>query len=271
MDDSFSKRYGYHNPKNTEISIREDASDDLREYLLRITYECGFQPEDLLTLILIVLKESDSYSDYAQQRNYKVEIEELINSDKCKWYSIYDIIESIAQKDFGDEWPRPFDKEKFKKYLNDYFLEKGIGWKLVNGIIEFRGPESFEEIKHTAELQLEAKGLSTTQRELHYAIQDISRRPSPDITGAIQHSMAAAECVARKISGDEKATLGQIIKKHEDLFPKPLNKAISEVWGYASDNARHIKEGSKPTLEEAELVVGLSCVIITYLSSKLES
>lgn len=34
-----------------------------------------------------------------------------------------------------------------------------------------------------------------------------------DITGAIQHAMAAAECLARTVTGD-KGTLGAIIKSH---------------------------------------------------------
>ncbi|MCH7807801.1 MAG: hypothetical protein IIB60_01145 [Planctomycetes bacterium] len=80
--------------------------------------------------------------------------------------------------------------------------------------------------------------------------------------------MATLECVMREYCGSPNRTLGEIIKKHPELLPKPLDTALSKVWGYASDTARHAKEGSNPTREEAELVVGLAAVMSTYLIQK---
>jgi DNA (cytosine-5)-methyltransferase 1 len=40
--------------------------------------------------------------------------------------------------------------------------------------------------------------------------------------------------------------------------PKPLDEALSKVWGYASERARHVLEGRNPNRQEAELVVGLA-------------
>jgi hypothetical protein len=40
------------------------------------------------------------------------------------------------------------------------------------------------------------------------------------------------------------------------------------VWGYASNEARHVEEGREPQREEAELVVGLAAVVATYLTKK---
>jgi hypothetical protein len=47
--------------------------------------------------------------------------------------------------------------------------------------------------------------------------------------------MAALECVAREVSHDERATLGEIIQRHgaEIGIPKPLDTAIERMWGYA--------------------------------------
>jgi len=56
-----------------------------------------------------------------------------------------------------------------------------------------------------------------TRDELHEALDDLSRRPEPDLTGAIQHAMAALECVASDTYGNPKATLGDIIKRYPDL------------------------------------------------------
>ena len=115
---------------------------------------------------------------------------------------------------------------------------------------------------------LTSTGLRTAQQELHEALMDLSRRPDPDISGAIQHSMAALECVAREVTGNPRATLGEIIKRNPGLIPKPLDDAVAKAWGYASEHARHIREGRMPSYEEAELVVGLCASVSTYLVKK---
>lgn len=80
--------------------------------------------------------------------------------------------------------------------------------------------------------------------------------------------MGALEAVARDLTGDPKATLGEVIKRNPDLLPKPLDSALSQVWGYASNEARHVQEGREPQRGEAELLVGLAAVMATYLTNK---
>ncbi len=111
-------------------------------------------------------------------------------------------------------------------------------------------------------------GRNTARNELHEAVSDISRRPNPDITGAIQHAMASLECVAREACGDPKATLGEILNRYKELIPAPLDQAITKAWGFASERARHIREGREPSYDEAELIVGICASVSTYLSSK---
>ena len=87
-------------------------------------------------------------------------------------------------------------------------------------------------------------------------------------TGAAHHAMNALECVARDVCGDERATLGQILDRYSDLIPRPLDTAVEKAWAYASEMARHIREGREPEREEVELVVGLAATVATYLSRK---
>ena len=47
---------------------------------------------------------------------------------------------------------------------------------------------------------------SKLSNEIHEALKDISRRPTPDRTGAIQHSIAAMECTAREVAGEPNLT-----------------------------------------------------------------
>ncbi len=108
----------------------------------------------------------------------------------------------------------------------------------------------------------------TAQNELHSALRDISRRPDPDLTGAVQHALAALECVARDVCGDPKATLGGILERHPGLLPGPLDAAVEKIWGYASEMGRHVREGREPQRAEVELLVELAAAVSTYLVKK---
>ena len=144
-----------------------------------------------------------------------------------------------------------------------------MGWQLVEGRIEIRGEESFEQSVRTAITATQQTGRSVAEHELHEALQDLSKRPNPDITGAIQHAIAALECVARDVTGNQNATLGELIKQNPGLLPAPLDKGVEKIWGYASDQARHVREGKSPDIREAELVVGLAgTAVATYLVKK---
>jgi hypothetical protein len=58
------------------------------------------------------------------------------------------------------------------------------------------------------------------------------------------------------------------LKRRPDLLPKPVDEALSKLWGYASNEARHVEEGREPTREDAELMVGIAAAVATYLTRK---
>lgn len=262
MKDPFSKRHGFASVDEVEITVREDAPEEMRGYLIQLTYECGFKPSDLRSLICRALKKQPDVGNWSEYPNVDGENYDLMHG--CKWYKVYDIIERIQehldQRSYSSDVSGHFQNE-----LNEYFVEHGIGWKLAEGIVEIRGPESFEIVVKTARDTEFQTGHVTASKELHQAISDLSRRPAPDATGAIQHAMASLECVAREITGDVKANLGDIIKRHGQIIPPPLDQAIAKAWGYASENGRHIREGREPTFNEAELIVGLCASLGNYL------
>lgn len=265
--ESFSKRHCYNQPSQVEITVRQDAPDEFRGVWINIAYECGFNPSGLRAVICKVLRKRPDRNNWSEYPNIDDENNYLI--DDCQWYKVYDIVEAIYKK--MEEASFLHQPETFENELNEYFYKSGIGWKLTNGLIEARGSEGYENIIKATDRVLTEAGLNTARSELHEAFSDISRRPNPDITGAIQHSMASLECVAREACGDPKATLGEIINRHKGLIPPPLDQAITKAWGYASENARHIREGREPVYEEAELIVGICASVSTYLSSKEKS
>jgi hypothetical protein len=48
-------------------------------------------------------------------------------------------------------------------------------------------------------------------------------------------------------------------------LPKPLDSALEKLWGFASEQGRHLREGRSPRFEDAELVVTVSSAVSVYL------
>ena len=183
----FSKRHCYNRLIEAEITIREDAPIELRSVLVQLAYEAGLQPRPLRSIICKVLRARPNDDNWSEYPNIDMEIHKLL--DECAWYRVYDVIEAIAS-----HAPEP---DKFESELNEYFAERGIGWKIKDTFLTVRGLQTIERSLVEAGEALNAAGLPTASNELHEAISDLSRRPTPDVTGAIQHAMASLECIAR--------------------------------------------------------------------------
>ena len=80
---------------------------------------------------------------------------------------------------------------------------------LLNGRLESRGQEAFETAVDNARLALDEADLTTAKQEIHEALRDLSRRPDPDLTGAVQHAMAALECTLVRLQTTRERRLGR--------------------------------------------------------------
>ena len=173
---------------------------------------------------------------------------------------ICDVLLAQPDQDNWSEVPNIRDEVR----LNQFFRERGIGWQMEEGAIQRRGLESFTHSVKVGERSLSSTGRPHAATELAEAVRDISRRPQPDTTGAVHHAMAALEATARDVTGQTKPTLGQLIGSLD--LPRPLDTAVAKLWGYASNEARHGREGSTLSTADAELIVGVSGAICGYLA-----
>lgn len=255
--ETFSRRVGIC-PEMAEIVIRNDAPSELRWFL----YQTMKDYMGLKKIREIVCKTIHTVPDprnWGENGFMDSEIENHINS--CRWYRIYDIIEKFYQE--LDETHR----NAFENSINEFFYENGIGWKVEQGTIISRGDNFFEEALNNAKETLIAGNLLTSKNEITEAISDLSRRPNPEITGAVQHAIASLECVCREISGS-KDTLGTLIKNNPGMIPSPLDIAVEKIFGYASEHGRHLQERREPSFDEAFLLVHISASLCTYLANK---
>ena len=288
MTERFSDRESYR-PTDRPITVRDDAPTCLRHAVPMIALEVGMRPSDLREEICQVLLKRPDPENWSEYPNVNEEVFWLI-TEVAKWYQVYDIIEALHQELcrrfdapkapdddidflFGDSvktrdsehGPQPSDR--FKQRLNAFLVENGIGWQLLDGQITRRGSESFERSTQQVPERLEQSGFRRAANEMREAVKDISRRPQPDSTGAIQHSMAALEAIALEFTGQRNRTMGQLVPALK--LPPPLDQAVDKLWGYTSQYARHIREDRNVDHVEAELVVTVAGALCEYLKERL--
>ena len=272
MSDKFSQRHGYVNQAR-EITIRQEAPPELRKAITRMARDAGMSPKEIRKVVCRELhadpSEFNSVDSYIMR-----EVDELLAD--CEWFRVYDFAESFhfrlglppaggASTSIMHSFEVARAKaEGFEARLNRYFMEHGIGWQMSAGKIIHRGSDAYERSTQRAVEALKDSGRQTAKDQMEEALRDISRRPEPDVTGAITHAMAALECVGRAVTGNPDVTLGKLVSDL-NLTP-PLDKAVHALWGFSSQRARHIQEGQSVTIEEAELVVLVACALCTYLS-----
>lgn len=260
MSRHFSQRHGY-GLADAEITVREDAPEDLRYAVAEIASAAGMRPSSIRTIACRVLLTAPNRNNWSDYPNIWEEVLGLLES--CEWFKVYDIAEALWRALEHDS-----DRQQmFQDELNRLFREKGIGWELKDpdGIV-FRGGETFAAATSEAAQVLQDSGRGTAATEIHEALRDISRRPVPDRTGAIQHAIAALECTARDVTGEPNVTLGALLPKLD--LPKPLDTAVDKLWGFASDRARHVREGKTAGDNEAELVVSIACAVCAFLAKR---
>jgi hypothetical protein len=260
MSKSFSERHGYR-PPDPPITVREDAPAGLRFAVAFSARKAGLEPSvirDVVCQVLSIVPDSRNWSEHPN-----IWDEVLGHLRTCEWFRVYDIVEAVwrhlgrqseSQLSFCDD-------------LNRVFRENGIGWELKDpdGIV-FRGGETFGLVTTGTVSLLLDSGRHTAADEIREAIKDISRRPVADRTGAVQHAIAALECTARDVSGRDKANLGELTPRLD--LPKPLDEAVVKLWGFASERARHLREGRALADDEAQLVVEVACALCGFLSKR---
>jgi AbiJ-like protein len=274
----FSERHGLVQPKS--IRYRDELPSNLRKPIIELARRRTGRP----WLVKIIAGVLDPYGiEPKATLSPGIGHRELQSPDgldlarhaldECPWFRVYDVVESIyqaltlpVQEEAGrivkDHAPQ------FENEINEYFAYAEIGWQLRDGIIKTRGDETFESTISTAVTVLEVGHKPTAARHLQFAIVALSTRPKPNTSGAVAQATNAVECVLGEITGAT-MTLGDYLKKNPGLFHPALKKGLDGIYGYASDEgARHGREGTEPSREEAEFAVAVCAAVCTLLTRK---
>jgi HEAT repeat protein len=251
MAETFSKRYGLVKP--SARLVRDDAPKELRRALpavfQRQRYGAEFVGKSICHLKRLI---PETQLGYDPAWN----VVQLL-MDRLQWNEVYDLVELLCP------YPEESQYSSFTADVNELFEEQGIGWKLVDGLVFERGDETHERLVQEAVEALTKTGLPTATKELKEALAALSQRPEPDTRGAVIRAIGAVEALARDVTKNPNATLGALANQ----LPSPLNQVVGKLWGYVSEQGRHVREGQSIGLREAYLVVNLCATFVSHLCS----
>lgn len=272
-------------PCNTELQVNE-LDDETRIQLNNQLYKlldlimkdeggCLVMPASLqpkphvfcLELLNDVFCDNNILEDgyyYDWHLIYKHRIEQVILNSE--YNEVFDTLEYICN------WINKRTPERIKNLPYDeinIILEKEyVGYRFVGGKIV--------PITYKAETQSihDALALPFIGCRIHIqkAMGFISDRKNPDYKNCIKESISAVESVCQQITGDNKASLGDALRKLEKngitLHPS-LKSGFSKLYGYTSDQGgiRHA-EGmyeSNVTFEDAKYMLVSCSAFVNYL------
>jgi hypothetical protein len=105
----FSDRYGY-STDAVEITVREDAPDDLRYAVAQIAKSAGLTPKTIRNIVCQVLFVAPDPNNWSEYPNIWEEVLGLLKD--CEWFKVYDIAEAVWRSlEYNDESQQIFQDE----------------------------------------------------------------------------------------------------------------------------------------------------------------
>jgi hypothetical protein len=146
------------------------------------------------------------------------------------------------------------------------------GYRFVDGkIARITSEEEIISVEEAIDVGDQFKPVSL---HIKQALDLFADRKSPDYRNSIKESISAVESMCKLITGDDKATLGTVLKRLEDKvgLHRALKKAFDSLYGYTSDEGgiRHaLLEESDLKSEDAYFMLVTCSAFINYLKAKL--
>ncbi len=185
---------------------------------------------------------------------------------KAKWYGIYDFIEFIV-----NNYPNENANTSFVELCNSVLEKEMSGYRFVDKIITLITDKN--EIKAIEESALVK--IDSVRNHMIRSLELLSDRKNPDYRNSIKESISAVESLVSIVTGNDKGTLGQLIKQLDEKIEihESLKQAFSKLYGYSSDESgiRHfLKDKEKVDFEDAKYMLVSCSAFINYVNGKLK-
>ena len=276
---SFSERKGL---KPVRQTIHTDGmTDELRNSLWNALHISVWESEGFMHSRYGNLPEIDGFSAHLWFRYFKRPIDERPSfaysnrSEKilkiirdyffgASWNEIYDFLEFVV-----DAFRK--DKPRLADFLNHVLTTEMSAYRFIDGkLADITGEQEREMLEEA----LADTRFAAVSSHLERALALLADRKQPDYRNSIKESISAVEAMARLVSGNEKATLGEALKVLEKTgkLHAALKEGFSKLYGFTSDESgiRHaMLEEPTLTQEDAKYFL-LSCTsFVNYLKSAL--
>jgi hypothetical protein len=121
-----------------QITIWEDAPESLRVVVLETARALKWGPSAQRDVVCRVLRIRPDQGNWSEYPNIWAEVQWLVYG--CEWFKVYDIIEALhAGMEEHDRLGGGNASSQLAQELNSYFVDEGIGWQLVSGLIVSSG------------------------------------------------------------------------------------------------------------------------------------
>jgi hypothetical protein len=212
--------------------VPEAITDELRNLLWNvIDNSVGYNDYDTLTYIIwndLYKKPTDSrpvehqaFGGTSYQKSWQYVRNVFF---KAEWHGIYDHIEFFAQRGIVHI-----------DIFNTVLTKECAAYRLIKGQICQITEE--QEIKEVSEVvQLDGK-FAPVKEHIQSALMHLSSRSNPDYRNSIKESISAIESMAKIMTGEDNATLGDALKilKISGKIDPALEKGFSAIYGWTSD------------------------------------
>lgn len=229
---------------------------------------CEYLYEEILSLTKNHIPRShNSYCPYDYGKIFESIYEMILSYD---YNEVFDLIEGMI-KTFNyvdDKNPFKIDHKEdiFINRINSIFVNENVNYKIINGLItDIVGKEEINSINETIN-----NSDKVVSNHFKKALELLYK--TKDYDNSIKESITAVESICQIITGNNKATLGDGLKKlKEDIHPA-LKTAFEKLYGYTSDangirHANGIGEGNS-TFSEARYMLISCSAFINYLKEQ---
>lgn len=180
----------------------------------------------------------------------------------AEWFELFDFLEACVEHG-NDNYAGDLITN-----CNFHLERENSAYRFVNReLAEITGKEEIEEV----EAAIGQSGAYGGVREhLASSLALMNDRENPDYRNSIKESISAVESLAKVLSGNDKATLGQALKEIEKngKLHSALKSAFSSLYGYTNDaeGIRHaLLEESSLTKADARFMLVSCSSFVNYL------
>ncbi|WP_313203728.1 hypothetical protein [Stenotrophomonas sp.] len=185
---------------------------------------------------------------------------------RAEWYQVYEFLEFSM----SSELPQSF-REALAAKINKALERELSAYRLIEGLfVPITDQIEISNIEESLNSSSLSKGSAL---HLRTALTMLSDRINPDYRNSIKESISAVESVAKQLTSNPKATLGDALTALErkgDMH-NALRKGLSSLYGYTSDaqGIRHaLMDEKQLSFADAKFMLVACTAFINFMTEK---